>query len=149
MSKQKTKKSKEQNLTNPAGVITVGLDIGYGVVKVVTDHNSFGFPSVMGHAREIKFQQDMIQQKYPGDQITDDDGEWFVGDLALAQIPDCQRRAFELFHENSLSYAEIADALDCPIGPAKTWVHRARREIVLRLKKRGAICESARRLQSV
>jgi plasmid segregation protein ParM len=41
----------------------------------------------MGHAREIKFQRDAIQQKYPGDQITDDDGDWFVGDLALAQLP--------------------------------------------------------------
>ena len=70
-----------------SGVLTVGLDIGYGVVKVVTDNTSFGFPSVMGHAREIKFQQEAIQQKYPGDQITDDEGEWFVGDLALAQLP--------------------------------------------------------------
>ena len=86
MAKQAKKKQEENNsVTN--GVLTVGLDIGYGVVKVVTDHNSFGFPSVMGHAREIKFQQETIQQKYPGDQITDDEGEWFVGDLALAQLP--------------------------------------------------------------
>ena len=86
MSKQ-TKKQ-QQNLSNLiAGIITVGLDIGYGVVKVVTNDGAFAFPSVMGHAREIKFQQETIQQKYPGDQITDDDGEWFVGDLALVQLP--------------------------------------------------------------
>ena len=81
-------KKKQQNLNSlTAGVITVGLDIGYGVVKVVTNDGAFAFPSVMGHAREIKFQQDTIQQKYPGDQITDDEGTWFVGDLALAQLP--------------------------------------------------------------
>jgi plasmid segregation protein ParM len=88
MAKQTKKKQQENtSVLNGNGILTVGLDIGYGVVKVVTDENSFGFPSVMGHAREIKFQQDTIQQKYPGDQITDDEGEWFVGDLALAQLP--------------------------------------------------------------
>lgn len=84
----KQTKKQQQNLNNlTAGVITVGLDIGYGVVKVVTNDGAFAFPSVMGHAREIKFQQEVIQQKYPGDQITDDESTWFVGDLALAQLP--------------------------------------------------------------
>jgi plasmid segregation protein ParM len=84
----KQAKKKQQNLNSQtAGITTVGLDIGYGVVKVVTDDSAFAFPSVMGHAREIKFQQDTIQQKYPGDQISDDEGTWFVGDLALAQLP--------------------------------------------------------------
>ena len=84
----KQPKKQQQNLNSlTAGVITVGLDIGYGVVKVVTNDGAFAFPSVMGHAREIKFQQETIQQKYPGDQITDDEGTWFVGDLALAQLP--------------------------------------------------------------
>ena len=54
--------------------LTIGLDIGYGVVKAVTDTASIAFPSVMGHAREIKFQQETIQQKYPGDQISDEQG---------------------------------------------------------------------------
>lgn len=84
----KQAKKQQQSLNSlTGGVITVGLDIGYGVVKVVTNDGAFAFPSVMGHAREIKFQQDTIQQKYPGDQISDDEGTWFVGDLALAQLP--------------------------------------------------------------
>ncbi len=84
----KQAKKQQQPLNNlTGGVITVGLDIGYGVVKVVTNDGAFAFPSVMGHAREIKFQQETIQQKYPGDQISDDEGTWFVGDLALAQLP--------------------------------------------------------------
>ncbi len=71
----------------PGSILTIGLDIGYGVVKAVTDDQVVMFPSVMGHAREIKFQQDEIAKRHPGDQISDDDGAWFVGDLALAQLP--------------------------------------------------------------
>ncbi len=84
----KQAKKKQQHLNSlTTGITTVGLDIGYGVVKVVTNEGALAFPSVMGHAREIKFQQETIQQKYPGDQISDDEGTWFVGDLALAQLP--------------------------------------------------------------
>lgn len=79
-------KSSKSN-TNSGGIVTVGLDIGYGVVKALTDDQAVIFPSVMGHARELKFGQDTIHDKYPGDQITDDHGSWFVGDLALSQVP--------------------------------------------------------------
>jgi len=65
----------------------MGLDIGYGVVKAVTADQVVMFPSVMGHAREIKFQQEDMARRHPGDQMTDDEGDWFVGDLALAQLP--------------------------------------------------------------
>jgi plasmid segregation protein ParM len=86
MTKSKSTKSKS-NSSLPGSVVTVGLDIGYGVVKAITDHAVITFPSVMGHAREIKFQQEDITARHPGDQIIDDDGEWFVGDLALSQLP--------------------------------------------------------------
>lgn len=56
--------------------------------------------------------------------------------LALSQIPEPQRRAFNLFHEHSLSYAEIAVELNCPIGTVKTWVHRARNNVVRHLQNR-------------
>ncbi|MCC7208148.1 MAG: ParM/StbA family protein [Anaerolineae bacterium] len=69
------------------GALTIGLDIGYGVVKAVTSDQVVMFPSVMGHAREVKFQQEDMSRRYPGDQIRDDEGDWFVGDLALAQLP--------------------------------------------------------------
>ena len=82
------KQTKQQHVSRlTGGVVSIGLDIGYGVVKVATHQRTLAFPSVMGHAREIKFQQDTIQQKYAGDQLTDDEGAWFVGDLALAQLP--------------------------------------------------------------
>lgn len=67
--------------------LTVGLDIGYGAVKALTVDSAIIFPSVCGHAREIKFQADEIAVRHPGDQLRDDDGLWFLGDLALVQIP--------------------------------------------------------------
>src|SRR5690606_9291044 len=76
-----------RQLPNPGAALTVGLDIGYGVVKAVTHDQTITFPSVMGHARELKFQQEEIASRHPGDQITDDEGRWFVGDLALSQLP--------------------------------------------------------------
>lgn len=83
MSKQNSKKP-----ALPGSTVTMGLDIGYGVTKVVTDQTAIAFPSVAGHAREIKFQQEALAAKYSGDQLTDEDGStWFVGDLALAQLP--------------------------------------------------------------
>jgi len=87
MTTRKRKNAELAPTVTTDGVITVGLDIGYGVTKMVTDTAVSTIPSVMGHAREIKFQQEMIAGKYPGDQLFEDDGAWFVGDLALAQIP--------------------------------------------------------------
>jgi RNA polymerase sigma-70 factor (ECF subfamily) len=61
--------------------------------------------------------------------------------LALEHLREEYRRAFLLFHHSQLSYAEIAAALDCPVGTVKTWVHRARRELAERLLKRGIVEE--------
>lgn len=47
-----------------------------------------------------------------------------------------------MFHEQGLSYSAISTALGCPVGTVKTWVHRARRELITQLKQRGAIEES-------
>lgn len=80
-------KRNSRQSTLPGSTVTMGLDIGYGVVKAVTADQVVMFPSVMGHAREIKFQQEDIARRHPGDQMTDDEGDWFVGDLALAQLP--------------------------------------------------------------
>lgn len=87
MSKRKTNATNNLNTSVFSGVTTIGLDIGYGVVKAVTDTRTIAFPSVMGYARELKFQQETITARYPGDQIEDDEGNWFVGDLALTQLP--------------------------------------------------------------
>lgn len=61
--------------------------------------------------------------------------------LALNDLRDEYRQAFLLFHEQELSYAEIGAALDCPVGTVKTWVHRARRELIERLARREVVSE--------
>ncbi len=61
--------------------------------------------------------------------------------LALTDLPANHRHAFLLFHQLNLSYAEISTALGIPEGTAKTWVHRARRELVRRLIAREVIEE--------
>ncbi|MGI9455429.1 MAG: RNA polymerase sigma factor [Aeoliella sp.] len=66
-------------------------------------------------------------------------------DLALAEIRDEYRQAFELFHKEELAYAEIAEVLEVPLGTVKTWVHRARQEVAVQLRRRGVVetvCES-------
>jgi hypothetical protein len=67
--------------------LTVGLDVGYGMVKAVTSETVVTFPSVCGHARTLRFQAEAITARHPGDQVTDGEGTWFVGDLALTQLP--------------------------------------------------------------
>lgn len=47
--------------------------------------------------------------------------------------------AFRLFHEDELSYEQIARQLGCPLGTVKTWVHRARAELVRQLRSRAVI----------
>jgi RNA polymerase sigma-70 factor (ECF subfamily) len=59
--------------------------------------------------------------------------------LALAYLRPDYRQAFLLFHEHELSYGEIAETLAVPLGTIKTWVHRARRELIDKLRQRGAI----------
>ena len=60
-------------------------------------------------------------------------------DLALSHLRAEYRQAFKLFHEQELGYGDIANTLEVPLGTVKTWVHRARREIVSQLRKRGTI----------
>ncbi len=60
---------------------------------------------------------------------------------ALSKIRPEYRQAFVLFHEHELPYAEIAAAMEVPLGTIKTWVHRARREIIDELQKREVLAE--------
>lgn len=65
-----------------------------------------------------------------------------VGDWAeeiergLATLRGEHRLAFELFHHRELSYQEIGEIMDCPVGTVKTWVHRARKELMAWLRRR-------------
>lgn len=58
-------------------------------------------------------------------------------ELALDQLRPEYRRCFELFYRQELSVAEVGDRLDVPQGTVKTWLHRARKELVEYLERRG------------
>jgi RNA polymerase sigma factor (sigma-70 family) len=58
---------------------------------------------------------------------------------ALAELRLEYRTVFVLFHEQGQPYEEIAQALDRPVGTIKTWLHRARLEILQRLRSRGMV----------
>jgi len=54
---------------------------------------------------------------------------------ALNHLPDNQREALLLFHQDQLSYRDIALALGAPIGSVMTWIHRARRALRAELEE--------------
>jgi RNA polymerase sigma factor (sigma-70 family) len=49
------------------------------------------------------------------------------------------RAVFVLFHEQGQPYEDIAAALDRPVGTIKTWLHRARLEVLDVLRQRGMV----------
>lgn len=77
------KRSKVDN----SAVQTVGLDIGYGVVKAVNREGALTFPSVWARAVDTRFQSAATSEKYPGDDMTDDGGDWWIGDKAQKHAP--------------------------------------------------------------
>jgi RNA polymerase sigma-70 factor (ECF subfamily) len=58
-------------------------------------------------------------------------------ELALASLREQYRISFVLYHHQQLSLPEIAEICNCPVGTVKTWLHRARRQLAVRLAKRG------------
>jgi RNA polymerase sigma-70 factor (ECF subfamily) len=76
------------------------------------------------------------------DQPDDDTGE-LLGEIrtALGELRVEYRTVFVLFHEQGQPYESIAQALDRPIGTIKTWLHRARLEVLERLRRRGMVPE--------
>lgn len=72
-----------------------------------------------------------------------DDGAELAREIqaALAELRIEYRSAFILYHEQGLPYDEIAQALGKPVGTVKTWLHRARLEMLERLRRRGMVTE--------
>lgn len=74
----------------------------------------------------------------PGVRDPDD----LAGELARAidLLRPEYRLVFLLYHEQSLSYDEIAQSVGRPVGTVKTWIHRARSELAEHLTRRGVGC---------
>jgi RNA polymerase sigma-70 factor (ECF subfamily) len=49
------------------------------------------------------------------------------------------REVFVLFHEQGQSYEQISQVVDRPVGTVKTWLHRARLELLDHLRSRGLV----------
>ena len=60
-------------------------------------------------------------------------------DLALQRLAGGQRQAFELFHRHEMDYQEIAQRMDRPVGTIKTWIHRARIQLIQQLQDREVV----------
>lgn len=56
---------------------------------------------------------------------------------ALKQLREEYRVVFILYHDRHLAYEEIAEVIGRPVGTVKTWLHRARLELLDYLRQRG------------
>jgi RNA polymerase sigma-70 factor (ECF subfamily) len=56
-------------------------------------------------------------------------------DRAVSRLSPRYREVIALFHVQHKSYAEIAEALDVPMGTVMTWLHRARKELKAQLSE--------------
>ncbi len=72
-----------------------------------------------------------------------DDGPELVREIqaALKGLRLEYRTVFVMFHEQGFPYEEIAQAMAKPVGTIKTWLFRARLEVLERLRDRGMISE--------
>jgi RNA polymerase sigma factor (sigma-70 family) len=59
--------------------------------------------------------------------------------LAVAELRLEYRSVFVMFHEQGQPYEDIAESLGKPVGTIKTWLRRARLEVLDRLRRRGMI----------
>jgi len=64
--------------------------------------------------------------------LTDEIGKVVID--AIEQLPEDLKMAITLRELEGLSYEEIADAMDCPIGTVRSRIFRARESIDLKLK---------------
>lgn len=89
---------------------------------------------------------DYLQDTVPGP--TPDDSAELLREIhaALAGLRLEYRTVFVLFHEQGQPYEDIALALERPVGTIKTWLHRARMEILERLRQRGMVPADERAL---
>jgi RNA polymerase sigma-70 factor (ECF subfamily) len=58
-------------------------------------------------------------------------------EAAVAALPANYREVVQLFHVEQLSYKEIAQTLDVPMGTVMTWLHRARGKLRATLNEQG------------
>ena len=82
---------------------------------------------------------DYLQDVAPG--RAEDDSAELVREIeaALRELRPEYRSVFVMFHDQGHPYEDIAEALERPVGTIKTWLHRARLEVLERLRQRGMV----------
>lgn len=72
-----------------------------------------------------------------------DDSNELVREIqtALHDLRFEYRSVFVMYHEQGLPYEDIAEAMEKPVGTVKTWLHRARLEVLDYLRRRGMVSE--------
>lgn len=82
---------------------------------------------------------DYLQDTAPGPS-PDDSGE-LLSEIQTAQnqLRPEYRSVFVMFHVQGQAYEDIAAALKRPVGTIKTWLHRARLEVLEQLRSRGMV----------
>ncbi len=91
--------------------------------------------------RRVKVPESVDYLHETADQRPTDDSTELAGEIRAAVdcLRDEYREVFILFHELGRSYEEIGEVVGRPVGTVKTWLHRARLEILERLRSRGLI----------
>lgn len=82
---------------------------------------------------------EFLQESVPGPEPDDSDELHREIQQALLNLREDYRTVFVMFHEQGHPYEEIAEAVGRPVGTIKTWLHRARLEILGRLRHRGMV----------
>ncbi len=87
---------------------SIGIDLGYGFVKMQDGPGEIAFPSVVGLGKEIKFFSGMIKKDVKTDNISlvYDGQRYFVGDLAMRQS-DIASRGLSQDRVNDVNYKII------------------------------------------
>jgi RNA polymerase sigma-70 factor (ECF subfamily) len=85
---------------------------------------------------------DYLHETAPARNVEDDAAELAREiQAALAELRVEYQTVFVLFHEQNRPYEEIAEAIGKPVGTVKTWLHRARLEMLEYLRRRGMLSE--------
>ena len=77
-----------------------------------------------GQLRDINTPESLLQSRQIGETI----------DAAMAGLPEDLRRAIMLREIEGLSYEEIAEAMNCPIGTVRSRIFRAREVVAEKLR---------------
>lgn len=73
--------------------------------------------------------------------VPEDDSRELAASIrtAVDELRADYREVFVLFHESGQSYEEISAVIERPVGTIKTWLHRARTEVLAHLQRRGLV----------